>query len=336
MNAAALALDDGDRAAIMVMLMEEDQAADVLGRLDPSELRRLGERMCALGEIGPEAIAVATASFVTRTEQVGLSSHNRVGQVRSLMVRALGDVKANGMMTRIAPAAAASPSLALARWLNADVLLPLIRDEHPQVIAVLLVQLDPEIAATVLNGLPDALQSQVVHRIASLGPVSAEAVAMLEAMLHERIATSHGPALLTFGGPRDAAEIINNVPRTVERRVMPALAKIDKSLAREVENEMFKFEHLFNLDEKSLGTLLREVDSDMLIAALKGLEPEQREFFLGAMSSRAADGVRDEIELRGRMRRSDVVAAQKLVVASARKLAAAGDIVFGASDDDYV
>jgi flagellar motor switch protein FliG len=332
----AATLDDGDRAAIMVMLMEEHQAAQVLSRLNPTELRSLGERMCALGEIGPEAIAAAAASFVIRTEQVGLSAHNRVDQVRTLMSRALGDVKASGMMTRIAPVATSSPTLELARWLNADVLLPLILDEHPQVIAVLLVQLDPGIAATVLHGLPEAVQSQVVHRIASLGPVSADAVTMLEAMLSDRIENTHGPLLLTMGGPREAAEIINNVSRSVERRVMPALTKMDKAIARRVENEMFKFEHLLELDEKSLGTLLREVDSDTLISALKGLEAPQREFFLAAMSSRAADGVRDEIELRGRMKKSEVEAAQKLVVAAARKLADAGDIIFGSGNDEYV
>ncbi len=330
------ALDDGDRAAIMVMLMEEHQAAQVLGRLGPAELRSLGERMCALGDIGPEAIATATASFVTRTEQVELPAQNRVGQVRTVMSKALGDVKANGIMSRIPAATAASPALELARWLNADVLLPMIVDEHPQVIAVLLVQLDPAIAANILHGLPEAVQSQVVHRVASLGPVSSDALAMLDAMLNERIEHRHGPMLLVMGGPHEAAEIINNAPREVERRVVPALAKINKVLARLIENEMFKFEHLFKLDEKSLGALLREVDSDTLISALKGLDNEQREFFLGAMSSRAADGVRDEIELRGRMRKGDVTAAQKAVIATARKLADAGEIVFGRGDDDYV
>jgi len=238
-------------------------------------------------------------------------------------------------MQRIAPEERTN-SLELARWLTPQVLVPLVRDEHPQAIAVLLVQLDPEVAAGVLHGLPETSQTQVVHRVATLGPVSPEAIAMLEDMLARRITESHGRAALTMGGPREAADIINAAARTVERRVMPEIAKQDKALARAIENEMFKFEHLFVLDDKSMGTLLREVDSDTLIAALKGTPEANREVFFRAMSSRAADGVRDEIGARGRMKMAEVLEAQKAMITAARRLAAEGVIVFGAGDDDYV
>jgi flagellar motor switch protein FliG len=252
-----------------------------------------------------------------------------------MMTRAIGEVKTESLMQRIAPEARTN-SLELARWLTPQVLVPLVRDEHPQAIAVLLVQLDPEVAAGVLHGLPEASQSQVVHRVATLGPVSPDAIAMLEDMLARRITESHGRAALTMGGPREAADIINAAARTVERRVMPEIAKQDRALARAIENEMFKFEHLFVLDDKSMGTLLREVDSDTLIAALKGTAEDSRDVFFRAMSSRAADGVRDEIAARGRMKMAEVIEAQKAIITAARRLAAEGVIVFGAGDDDYV
>jgi flagellar motor switch protein FliG len=331
-------LGEADRAAIMVMLLEDDQAARILSQLEPQELRLLGEKMCALGEIRPEIIARAIAGFVERTERLGVTPHDRVGHVRTLMTRAVGEVKAGNLMQRIAPDEVKASPLELARWLNPQVLSPLVKDEHPQAIAVLLVQLDPEVAAEVLHSLPPALQPGIVHRIATLGPVSPEALAMLEELLARRIADSHGQVSFAMGGVREAADIINNAGKAMEKRVMPEIAKLDKALARQIEGEMFKFEHLFALDAQAMGTLLREVDSDTLIDALKGVAEDERDCFFRAMSSRAADGVKDEIASRGRVKLADVVEAQKQVVATARRLAAEGTIQFGSAsgDDEYV
>ena len=330
-------ISEAARAAVMVTLLEDDLAAQILSRLEPQELRRLGEKMCALGEISPGAIAEAITGFVERTERLGLVAHDRVGQVHSLMTRAVGEVKADNLMAHILPEAAQAPSLELARWLTPQALAPLVKGEHPQAIAVLLVQLDPEVAATVLHSLPTQQQPDVIHRIATLGPVAPEALVMLEDLLTRRIGECHGQAALTMGGPREAAEIINNSGKAMEKRVMPEITKADKQLARQIESEMFKFEHLFVLDPQSMGTLLREVEGDTLIDALKGIAEGERECFFRAMSSRAADGVKDEIAGRGRLKLADVVEAQKQIVAAARRLAADGTIMFGAGgDDEYV
>jgi flagellar motor switch protein FliG len=139
-----------------------------------------------------------------------------------------------------------------------------------------------------------------------------------------------------MGGVREAAEMINNAVRSVEKRVMPEIGKIDKKLARELEAEMFKFEHLYVLDAKTMGQLLREIESETLIDALKGLSEDEREPFFAAMSTRAADGVRDELEARGRVRKADVQVAQAAVIAVAKRLAADGTIVLGDGGDEYV
>jgi flagellar motor switch protein FliG len=337
MTAQAQPYDDADRAAVMVMLLEDDQAAGLLAHLEPHELRLLGEKMCALGEIQPEVIAHAIANFVERTEKMGLIAHDRVGHVRSLMTKAVGSVKADNLMQRIQPDQPRSSPLELARWLTPQALVPLVKGEHPQAIAVLLVQLDPEVAAEVLHALPVEIQPEVVHRIATLGPVSPEAIQMLEELMSRKIGECHGQGALTIGGPREAADIINNAGKAMEKRVMPEITKIDKALAKEIENEMFKFEHLFALSPQAMGSLLRDVDNDTLIDALKGISELEREVFFKAMSSRAADGVKDEIAARGRTKLADVVAAQKGIVAVARRLSADGVIVFGAGgDDEYV
>jgi flagellar motor switch protein FliG len=331
-------LSGAERAAVMVMLLDERQAASVLAQLQPDELQLLGEKMCALGEIGPDTIGAAIGTFVAHSDDSGIAAHGRESKVRSLMTEALGPVKAGGLMERILPDARPDTSaLELARWLNAPALLQLLRGEHPQAIAVLLVQLDPQVAAEVLHGLPAAQQSEVVQRVATLGPVAPEALAMLEDLLKARIGDLHGSAALTLGGPREAADIINSAGKAVERRVMPEIARADKALARRIENEMFKFEHLFALEPQAMGSLLREVESEVLIDALKGIEEEQRDAFFRAMSSRAADGVRDEIASRGRLKLAEVQEAQRQIVAAARRLAAEGMIVFGsAGDDEYV
>lgn len=329
-------LPGADNAAIMMMLLDEEQTSRILSELEPEELRRLGEKMCALGEIGPDVIAEAIAGFVARTEALGLVAHDRAGQVRGMFARAVGDVKADNMMRRILPAAPQHPALELARWLTPDSLAPLVRGEHPQAIAVLLVQLDPEVAAAVLHALPAEEQPGIVHRVATLGPVAPEAITMLEELLARRITECHGQRPLLIGGAREAAEIINGAGKAVEKRVLGELTRRDKVLARRIEDEMFKFEHLFVLDPKSMGSLLRDVPNDTLIDALKGVSEDEREPFFSAMSSRAADGVKDEILARGRTRLADALAAQKEVVGIARRLAADGTIAFGSGDDDYV
>jgi flagellar motor switch protein FliG len=336
MSEIASNLDSAGSAAVMVMLLHDEQAASILAELEPSELRLLGQKMCALGEIGPDVIAGAIAGFVQKTEALGLVAHDRIGQVRTMMGRAVGEVKADSLMRRIAPDAQRSSTIELARWLVPEALTPLIRGEHPQAIAVLLVQLDPEVAAAVLHALPPEHQPEIVHRIATLEPVSPEALVMLDELLTRRIAERHGSGTLAMGGPREAADIINGAGKAVEKRVLPEIAKLDKMLARKIEEEMFKFEHLFVLDANPMGALLRETDNDTLIDALKGVAENERECFFRAMSSRAADGVRDEIAARGRTKLADVVEAQKRVVAIARKLAAEGTIVFGSGDGDYV
>lgn len=336
---SAIALSDAERAAVLVMLLDEGKAAAILGRLDPQELQVLGEKMCALGEIGPDLIRDSIAGFVSQTDRPGIGSEDRPWRVRSLLNEAVGPAKAQNLMQRIMPEGeAAGPAIELARWLNADALIPLVEHEHPQAIAVLLLQLEPEVAAEVLRALPPATQPQVMHRVATMGPVSSEAIQMLDSLLQARITASHGAAALTMGGPREAADIINNAGKAAEKRIMPELTRIDKALARTIEGEMFKFEHLFVLDPQAMGALLREVESEVLIDALKGIDEAQREVFFRAMSSRAADGVRDEIAARGRLKLAEVQEAQRAVVAAARRLAADGVIQFGAGggEDEYV
>jgi flagellar motor switch protein FliG len=324
-----------DRAAVFLMLMGDDEASGLISRLSPDELEKLGAAMMALGEIDQPHMAEALADFATEAAREMLPQRGRSDRVRALLDKALGPARADSMMQRIEPDA--SPrSLELARWLAPTVLVRLILDEHPQVIAALLLLIEPEPAAEVLAMLPLELQSLVVERVARSGAISAQAISTIDTLLTQRISATFGTAALMLGGPREAANLINLAAGELRHTVLPAIAERDSPLAEKIEEQLFTFEMLFVLDPQSMGRLLRDVDSEKLVDALKGIKEDQRAPFFAAMSSRAADGVRDEIELRGRVAKSEVVMAQKAIVDLARALADSGEIVIGNGNGEFV
>lgn len=326
---------DTERAAIIIMLMDEADASSVLSHLSPEELMVVGQTMCGLGAVGEDRIADAVAGFIREAAQDGIDAHDRPATVRRLMQGAVGEARSQHLMERIAPPRDAR-SLEIARWLAPESLLRLLDGEHPQAIAVLLLLLDPEPAAHMLAGLPLEVQPIVVERIARLGPVSSAAVAMLDDLLSRRIVEQFGQSALVMGGAREAAELINKAMGNVGAVVIPAIDRKDAALAREIEAEMFTFDMLLDLDANAMGRLLRDVENAVLVDALKGLAEDEREPFFAAMSSRAADGVRDDIEARGRIRKNDARLAQEQMIDIARKLADTGELAIGSGDQDYV
>lgn len=332
---ALASLTPPECAAVFLMLLEEEQAAGLLGHLPPEQLEQVGAIMCQLGEIEPRKIAHAIAGFVAEAEAESLPIEDQEAKVGALLTRAVGEIKGSNLMQRILPDAAPR-SIEIARWLAPPILASLVEDEHPQVIAVLLLLLEPEDAAQVLAALRSECQPRVVERIARLGQVPAEAIPMLDQLLSARITGKFGAAALKVGGARDAANLINLSDPDVGRAILPDIEGRDSDLARAIEAEMFTFEMLLDLDPQGMGRLLRDVDNQQLITALKGLPEEQQAPFFSAMSSRAADGVRDEMDLLPKLKRGDVLEAQKTIVDLARKLADDGEIELGASDGEFI
>jgi flagellar motor switch protein FliG len=334
-TAPAHLLNRVDRAAVFLMLLGDEEATSLLSRLSPDELEKLGGAMLALGAIEQPHMAEALADFAGEAAREMLPQRGRTDRVRTLLDKALGPTRAESMLQRIEPDAPPR-TLEVARWLAPTVLVKLILDEHPQVIAALLLLIDPEPAAEILAMLPLELQSLVVERVAKSGAISAQAITAIDTLLTQRISATFGTAALVLGGPRDAANLINLAAGETRGNVLPAIASRDASLAERIEEELFTFEMLFALDPMAMGRLLRDVDSEKLVDALKGLKEPDRAPFFAAMSSRAADGVKDEIELRGRLSKADVAAAQKAIVEIARGLADAGEIVIGSGNGEFV
>lgn len=324
-----------ERAAVLMMLVGDDEAAAILQKLEPDEVRQLGKAMFAVADVSENEVETALADFVNKARDRTAVGFDPRPKIESVLTRALGSEKADSVMARITPPADAC-AIDLLDWLDAPEIAALIEKEHPQIAAVLIANLDPGIAAQVLELLPEAAQPDIIHRVAKLGPITPEAVETLKTVLAGRIGATRNSGAVSLGGTREAARIMSSARKATETRVMPKIAKLDRDVARAIEEAMFVFDNLLELDDKNLGTLIRNIDGDILTRALKGVDEAARNRFLGCMSSRAADGIRDEMEARGPMRLSEVLEAQKAIIQIARNLAKDGTIMMGGGEDDYV
>lgn len=322
-------------AAILLMLLEEAEAADVLSRLDPEEVKQLGATMFEIADVSEGNVSTVLDLFVAQARERTTIGFEADQQIRGMMERALGSERAEKVLARVMPPQRFG-SLEALKWMDARTIAQLVGHEHPQVAALTLAHLDPGAAAAVLEQLDEALQAEIIFRIATLRPVSGMAIEELEQVLLRQPSATGGGATSRRGGPSDAAAIVNNTRAVVEQRIIRSLQRLDKGLARSIEDEMFVFDNLLDLDDKSLGTLLRTVESDRLVLALKGADERTRQRFFGCMSQRAAQTIQDELADRGLTRLAEVQDAQKEILATARRLSETGQIMLGAKGDDYV
>lgn len=335
MNAPVKSFSGVERAAVLMMLVGEEEAAAILQKLDPEEVRQLGAAMFAVADVDEHAVESVLDDFVGRARERTAIGFDPAPKVAAVMNRALGPEKATSILARITPPADAC-AIDLLDWLEAPDIAAMVEKEHPQVAALLLANLDPVVAAKVLELLPDAMQPDLLNRLARLGPITPEAIETLKTVVAGRTGSAAQPAGVTLGGTREAARIMSSARKATSERVMPKLAKIDRETAKAIEEAMFVFDNLLDMDDKNLGTLIRNIDGDLMSRALKGIDEPARERFLACMSARAADGIRDEMEARGPMRLSEVLEAQKAIIQIARTLAKDGTIMMGGGEDDYV
>ncbi|USI73723.1 flagellar motor switch protein FliG [Sphingomonas morindae] len=322
-------------AAILLMLLAEDEAAQVLGRLDPDEVQMLGSAMFGVADVSEEEVDGVLDQFIGRARERTTIGFGADSQIRTMMERALGAERAENMLARITPPARSS-ALDSLKWMDAKTIAGLVEFEHPQIAALVLAHLEPPVAADVLQLLEEELQAEVIYRVATLGAVTQEALDDLERLLLRQVNKRSNGTAPARGGASEAAKIVNSTRTATEQRVIRQLAKLDKTLARAIEDEMFIFDNLMSVSDKDLGTLMRGVESDLLVVALKGADERLRQKIFGCMSSRAAQSIQDEIAERGPMRLAEVQEAQKQILAIARQLAQAGTINLGGKGEDYV
>ena len=324
------------RAAILLLTLGEQDAAEVLKHLSARDVQTIGTAMAALTSVSREHVTKALDKL---DEDIGRQTSLGVGTeeyIRKILVNALGETKAGGLIDRIL-LGRSSKGLESLKWMESRAIAEMINQEHPQIIALVLAHLEPDQAAEVIGYLPPRVRSDAVMRIATLDGVQPHALNELDEIM-ERQFNGNTKKLKSanVGGLKAAANILNAMDSSREAELMTAIRSQDEALGGRIEDLMFVFEDLAELDDRGMQTLLREVPSGILITALKGAEPAIREKIFANMSKRAADMMRDDLEVKGPVRLSEVDAAQKEVLAVARKLADAGQLSLGGSGDEYV
>ena len=252
--------------------------------------------------------------------------------VEKVFKRALGDDKAASVLGRISPGAG-SKGLEILSWMDARSIADMIQAEHPQVVAIILSVLEPMVAADVLSFLPGDSRAEVIQRVASLETVQPSAMVELEAIMKKQFSTNSSAKSSSFGGVKAAASIMNLTKTALEAAVMGGLRDLDPDMMQKIQDNMFTFENLVGVDNKGIQTIMRNVEPDLMMKALKGASDAVKDKFLGNMSERARGMFKDDMEALGPMRLADVEEAQKLIMRAARKLADAGDLVLGGGAD---
>lgn len=325
-----LLLTGTQKSAILMMLLGEDGAAEILRNLSPKEAQSLGSEMYSVKDIDQETVNHVLNEFLSIVRQqtgLGFGSGN---YIKNVFTKALGDDKAESILTRITPSSSEKP-IELLEWMDARSIAELISAEHSQIISLVLSYLEYDLAAEVLSLLPIELQPEIITRIATLETVQPDALLNLQEILQKKFKENSSVKATKIGGIEAAAKIINFSNNSIEKKILETIKENDADLLLAIQDRMFIFDNLILSDERALQTLLREVEEEVLALALKGADEVLRDKLLSCMSKRAASNIKDEIEVMGPVRLSEVQEAQKTIVSVARKLSDEGKIVLAGS-----
>jgi flagellar motor switch protein FliG len=331
-------MDDAglEQAAILLMTVGEEQAAEVFKYLSPKEVQKLGETMARLKTVPRERVEQVVRNFnKAKDEQYSLVGDNDA-YIRQVLTRALGEDKAGMLLDRILQGRDVSGIESL-KWMDPGSVAELLKNEHPQIVASILVHLERDHASEVLKSLPERMRNDVLLRIATLDGIQPQALQELNEVLSKVLAGGEKLRKATLGGTKATAEILNFLGSQLETAAVEAIREHDPDLAQKILDQMFVFDNLMDLDDRAIQLLLREVQSESLIVALKGADPALREKIFKNMSNRAAEMLREDLEAKGPVRLSEVEAEQREILKIVRRLADEGQIQLGSGgDDQYV
>ena len=325
-----------ERAAIFMMSLGEQAAAEVLRHMGPREVQELGSAMANLSHVSNDKVHAVLGHFAEIMQDQSALSVDSVDYVRKVLKTALGDEKANGLLNRILEGKN-NKGLDSLKWMDPRVVADVIQHEHPQIIAIVLSTLESDHAAEILMHVPEEHRSEVLMRIATLDDVSPTALDELNGVLEQQLSASTNVQSTGVGGDTTAASSPNRMDADVAAAITEAMTAKDAELAQEIAVKMFVFENLLAVDDRGIQSILREVQSDTLIVALKGADDTMKEKIFSNMSSRAAEMMQEDLDAKGPVRLKDVEAAQKEILEVATRMAEAGDISLGGKgDDEYV
>lgn len=325
-----------ENAAILLMSLGEEEASEVFKHLSPKEVQALGEQIAKLKVIKRAQVEEVLDKFETVAETQSTLVTDTDEYVRAVLRKALGEDKANLLLDRILQGSDVS-SIESLKWMDAASVAELLRNEHPQIIAAILAHLDFDQTASVLKMFPERGRNEVLIRIATLDGIQPTALKDLNEVMSQILAGGERMKKSSLGGAKTAAEIINMMGSSVEASVLDYVREADADLAQKIMDNMFTFDDVNKIDDKGIQAMLKEVQSESLVIALKGASPDLREKIFRNMSTRAAETLREDLDSRGPVRLSEVEAEQKEMLKIVRRLVDEGQIVLaGGGDDQFV
>lgn len=332
------ALDEAgvEDAAILLMSLGEEEAAEVFRHLEPREVQRLGETIARMKAIPREKVEGVLERFATVATEQSILVPDSGQYVRTVLTKALGEDKANLLLDRILEGGDVA-GIENLKWMEPGAVAELLRQEHPQIVSAILVHLDHDQAGAILKSFGERQRNEVMIRIATLDGIQPAALRDLDEVLSRVLEAGGKPRQASRGGVKAAAEILNQLGGGVDTSVLDYIREADNDLAQKIMDNMFTFDDLNRLDDKGFQALLKEIQTESLVVALKGATPELRDKIFKNMSTRAAETLREDLESRGPVRLSEVEAEQKEMLKIVRRLADEGQIVLGGGGgDDFV
>jgi flagellar motor switch protein FliG len=324
-----------ESAAILLLTLGESEAAEVLKHLGAKDVQKVGAAMTQLANVSKTDVGAVLQEFTSAVEMqtsVGVGTDE---YIRKMLVNALGEDKASNVIDRIL-FGRSSKGLEALKWMDARGVAEMIRQEHPQIISIVLAYLEPDQSAEVLALLQEPVRADIIARIATLDGIQPAALSELDEVMEKQFAGKSVTRTSSLGGAKSAANILNNLEPSQENAIIELIKQTDEALAERIEELIFTFDDLLEIDDRGMQELLRQVPSDRLLVALKGADDELKQKIFKNMSQRAAEMLKDDLEARGPMKLSEVEGAQKEILGIARKLAEAGTIALGGKGDEYV
>ena len=328
-------LNNTQRAAVLLLALDEDSAAEVFKHLSAREVQEVSQEMAKLGNISHDQMRQVLDDFYDESEQFAALNLYSSDHIRSVLTKALGNERASSLLEDILEQNGANSGIDALNLMEANIVSEMIRDEHPQIIATILVHLERRQAADVLEYFDDKLRNDVVLRIATFSGVQPAALQELTEVLGGML-DGQNLKRSKMGGARTAAEILNLMNSSAEETVIETVRAHSEDLAQKIIDEMFLFENLLDVDDRGIQLLLKEINTNSLMVALKGSDEKLKEKFLRNMSTRAATLLREDMEASGPIRVSQVESEQKAILQVVRRLADSGEIVLTGGDDAYV
>jgi flagellar motor switch protein FliG len=324
-----------EQAAILLMSMGEADAAEVLKHMGPKEVQRLGTAMSQLANVQQETVEAVLGGFLDEVRTLTGLGMGADSYIRNMLVTALGEDKANGLIDRIL-LGGNTTGLDTLKWMESRSVADIIRNEHPQIQAIVIAYLDADQSAEILTFFTEKVRLDIMMRVASLDTVQPGALQELNDILEKQFSGNSSAQTKAMGGYKVAAEIMNHLDRSIEADLLGSIKNMDEDMGNQIQDLMFVFDNLKDVDDRGIQALLREVATDVLIIALKGADDAMQDKIFNNMSRRAAELLRDDLDAKGPVRLSEVESAQKDILSIARRMADSGEIILGSGGEQMV